>query len=91
MAQIPKHFPYEEEARVLTDVLDFFVHKLPHAIEETAEHIDEAELARELFDQLSDLSDEELAKRGLHREDIARAASAAAGLFRIAHKINSSK
>ena len=91
MAQIPRHFPYEEEARVLTDVLDFFIHKLPHAIEETAEHIDEAELARELFDQLSDLSDEELAKRGLHREDIAKAASAAAGLFRVAHKVNSAK
>lgn len=91
MADRPKHLPYEEEAKVLQDIIDFFIDKLPHAIEETAEQIDEAQLSHNLFEQLSQLNDEELAKRGLHREDIAKAAALAASLFRIAHKANSTK
>lgn len=90
MADKPRHLPYEEEAQLMTDVLEFFVHKLPHAIEEAAEQLDEATLANTLFEQLSELGDEELAKLGLHREDIAKAASAAAGLFGVAHRIANS-
>lgn len=91
MAQKPPHYPYEEEAQLMLDVINFFIHKLPHALEETAQHLDEAELAHELVDQLEQLSDDELAKRGLHRDDIVPAASAAAGLFKIAHKAENSK
>jgi hypothetical protein len=86
MVDKPRHIPYEEEAQFMLDVVNFFIHKLPHALEVTAEHFDEAALANTLFGRLSQMTDDELGERGLHRNDISKAAAAAAHLFGVAHK-----
>ncbi|MQA66000.1 MAG: hypothetical protein GEU76_08885 [Alphaproteobacteria bacterium] len=91
MVDKPRHIPYEEEAQLMLDVVNFFVQKLPHAIESTAQHFDEAALASTLFGRLSQMTDDELAERGLHRDDISKAAAAAAHLFGVAKKVNEAK
>lgn len=91
MVNKPRHLPYEEEAQLMLDVVNFFIHKLPHALEVTADQFDEAVLASILFERLTELSDDELAERGLHRNDIAKTAAAAAHLFGVAHKANEAK
>lgn len=91
MVDKPRHIPYEEEAQLMLDVVNFFVHKLPHALEVTAQHFDEAALANTLFGRLSQMTDDELAERGLHRDDISKASAAAAHLFAVAHKANNVK
>lgn len=88
---LPKHLPYEEEARMLSEVVDFFIHRLPHAIEDTAEHLDEAALSSALFGRLSQMTDDDLAEMGLHRDDIPSVAANMAGLFNIAHKAHSAR
>ncbi len=45
MPKKPEHIPYQEEAQLMLDVVNFFIHKLPHALEMTAQHFDEAALA----------------------------------------------
>lgn len=82
----PKHIPYEEEAQLMLDVVNFFIHKLPHALEFTAQRFDEAALAHAFTDRLENLSDGQLTELGVHRDDIPDVAAAAAGLFRTAHK-----
>ncbi|MGE0650123.1 MAG: hypothetical protein AB7P12_00025 [Alphaproteobacteria bacterium] len=91
MVDKPRHIPYEEEAQLMLDVVNFFVHKLPHALEATAQHFDEAALSSTLFSRLSQMTDDELAERGLHRDDIPKAAAAAAHLFAVAHKADNAK
>ncbi len=86
MVDKPRHIPYEEEAQLMLDVVNFFIKKLPHALEETAEHFDEAALSNTLFQRLSQMTDSELAERGLHRDDIPKAAAATACLLKVAHK-----
>jgi hypothetical protein len=86
MVDKPRHIPYEEEAQLMLDVVNFFVQKLPHAIESTAQHFDEAALASTLFGRLSQMTE-----RGLHRDDISKAAAAAAHLFGVAKKVNEAK
>ena len=83
---LPKHLPYEEEARMLSDVIEFFIHRLPHAVGETVNHLDEAALSTELMHRLEVMSDEDLAGMGLHRDDIPRISASLAGLFKVAHK-----
>lgn len=85
----PEHIPYEEEAQLMLDVVNFFVQKLPHALEMTAEHFDEAGLANTLTERMENMSDGQLAGLGVHRDDITVVASAAAGLFRIANNAKS--
>lgn len=80
-----KHYPYEEEAQLFTDILGFFTDKLPHAIDDTAEHLDEAAVSSELFRNLSLCSDEDLASMGIHRDDLAKVAAAASGIFVVAN------
>lgn len=80
-----KHLPFEEEAQLFTDILAFFTHKLPHAVGDTAEHLDEAALSSELFRNLSLCTDEELSAVGIHRDDIPKVAAAASGLFAVAN------
>lgn len=82
----PKHIPYEEEAQLMLDVINFFVHKLPHALEFTAQKFDEAALASSFTRRMEDLSDGQLANLGVHRDDIPRVAAAAADLFGAARK-----
>ena len=65
---LPEHLPYEEEARMLSDVIEFFIHRLPHAIGATVDHIDEAALSTELMHRLEVMSDDDLKGMGLHRE-----------------------
>ena len=79
-----KHLPYEAEARLFTDILNFFTDKLPHAVGDTAEHLDEAAVSSELFRNLSLCSDEDLASMGIHRDDLPKVAAAATGLFVVA-------
>jgi hypothetical protein len=76
-----KNLPFEEEAQLFTDIIAFFTEKLPHAVEDTVEHIDEAALSRELFENLSACTDEELASMGIHRDELSKVAAAASGLF----------
>ncbi|HSR55011.1 MAG TPA: DUF1127 domain-containing protein [Alphaproteobacteria bacterium] len=83
-----RHIPYEAEAQLFTDILQFFSEKLPHAVGDTVEHIDEAALSSELFRNLSLCSDEELADMGIHRDDIPKVSAAATGLFIIANSRN---
>ena len=71
----------------MLDVVNFFVQKLPHALEMTAEHFDEAGLANTLTERMENMSDGQLV--GVHRDDIPVVASAAAGLFRIANNAKS--
>ncbi|MDH3241817.1 MAG: hypothetical protein OEO83_14250 [Alphaproteobacteria bacterium] len=80
-----KHIPFEEEARLFTDILAFFTDKLPHAVGDTVEHLDEAALSSELFRNLSLCSDEDLASMGIHRDDLPKVAAAASGLFVVAN------
>lgn len=80
-----KHLPLEQEARLFTDIIQFFTEKLPHAFGETVEHLDEAAVSSELFRNLSLCSDEELAKMGIHRDDLSKVAAAATGLFVVAN------
>ena len=88
-----RHLPYEEDAQIFTNVLMFFVEKLPHAmgvafhdLKEMAEELDEAELSSELFNRMSSMTEEQLEALGLHREDIAKVSAHSAGLLRVAHK-----
>ncbi len=80
-----KHIPYEQEAQLFTDILAFFTDKLPHAVGDTAEHLEEAALSSELFENLTLCSDEELGSMGIHREDLAKVAAAASGIFVVAN------
>ena len=86
MIDKPRHIPYEEEAQLMLDVVNFFIKKLPHALEETAQHFDEAAMANTLVNRLSQMTDADLAECGLHRDDIPKTAAAAAHLFGVAHK-----
>ena len=81
----PKHIPYEQEAQLFTDILTFFTEKLPHAVDDTAEHLEEAALSSELFRNLSLCSDEDLASMGIHRDDLSKVAAAASGIFVVAN------
>ena len=81
----PTHLPYEEEAKLFTDIIQFFTDKLPHAVGDAAEILDEAALSMELFENLSTCTDEELATMGVHRDDLSKVAAAASGLFVIAN------
>ncbi len=83
-----KHLPYEEEAKFFSDIIRFFGNRLPHAISDTFDHIDEAALSTELFENLSLCSDDELAERGIHRDDISKVAAAASGLLVAANRHN---
>jgi hypothetical protein len=78
-----KHLPYEEEARLFSDILAFFIDRMPHAVGDTMDHLDEAALSSELFRNLSLCTDEELAARGIHRDDVSKVAAAASGLFAV--------
>lgn len=80
-----KHLPLEQEAQLFTDIIQFFTSKLPHAFSETVEHLDEAAVSSELFRNLSTCTDEELAKMGIHRDDLSKVAAAATGLFVVAN------
>lgn len=79
------HLPFEEEAKLITDIIEFFTDRLPHAVGDSVEHLDEAALSTELFNYLSNRTDEELAGMGLHRDDISKVAAAASGLFAVAN------
>ena len=79
------HHPFEEEARLFTDIIEFFTDRLPHALGETAELLNEAALSRELFDNLSIRTDEELAGMGITRDELSKVAAAASGLFVVAN------
>jgi hypothetical protein len=59
---------------------------VPHAVGESIEHLDEAAISTELFLNLSLCTDEELAERGIHRDDISKVAAAASGLFAVANR-----
>lgn len=83
---LPKHLPYEEEVELMSEVIDFFIHRLPHATGETIEHISQANLANDLVKRLEQMTDDDLADLGLHRDDIPEMAANLAGLFKIAHK-----
>jgi hypothetical protein len=80
-----QHLPYEEEAQLFTDIINFFTDRLPHAVGETAELLDEAALSRELFEVLSTETDEELAGLGIARDELSKVAAAASGLFVVAN------
>lgn len=80
-----EHLPYEEEAHVLTDIMNFIFERLPHAIGESIEHLDEAQVASLLVEDLEAKPDEELTAMKIKRDDIPKIAGAAAGLFRIAN------
>jgi hypothetical protein len=86
----PEHIPYQEEAQLMLDVVNFFIHKLPHGLEMTAQHFDEAALASTFSNRIEDLSDGQLAALGVHRDDIPVVA-AAAGLFRVANNAKAAK
>ena len=88
---LPEHLPYEEEARMLSDVIEFFIHRLPHAIGATVDHIDEAALSTELMHRLEVMSDDDLKGMGLHRSDISKISASLAGLFKVAHKAASNR
>jgi hypothetical protein len=62
-----------------------FTDRLPHAVGETAELLDEAALSRELFEVLSTETDEELAGLGIARDELSKVAAAASGLFVVAN------
>lgn len=79
------HLPFEQEAKLFTDIIEFFTDRLPHAIGESVEHLDEAALSRELFENLSARTDEELAQMGIHRDELSKVAAAASGLFLVAN------
>ena len=81
-----KHLPFEEEAKLFTDIMRFFSDRLPHAIGDTANHLDEAALSTELFESLSLCSDDELAEQGINRDDIPKVAAAASGLLAVAKR-----
>ena len=38
------HLPYEEEAKLMTDIINFFTERLPHATGDALELLDEAAL-----------------------------------------------
>ena len=79
------HLPYEEEAQLFTDIIKFFTDRLPHAVGDTVEHLEEAALSMEMFNSLSILTDEELAGKGIHRDELSKVAAAASGLFVVAN------
>ena len=80
------HLPYEEEAKLMTDIINFFTERLPHATGDALELLDEAALGAELFENLSARTTAVLAELGIERDDLSRVSAAAAGLFIIAHK-----
>ena len=82
---IQSHLPFDEEAQLFTDIMEFFTDRLPHAVRKTVEHLDEAALSRELFDTLSTRTDEELAGMGISRGTLSKVAAAASGLFVVAN------
>jgi hypothetical protein len=75
----------------MLDVVNFFIHTLPHALEDTAKHLDEAALASTFSNRMEDLSDGQLTELGVHRDDIPVVAAAAAGLFRVANNATNAK
>ena len=75
------HLPYQEEAKFLGNIIQFFTDRLPHAVGETADHLDAATLSKELFEDLSARSDEELAALGVGRDELSKVAAAASGLL----------
>ena len=77
--------PYEQEARLFSDIVEFFTDRLPHAIGQTGELLDEAALSNELFVELSTRTDEDLARSGIGRDELSRVAAAASGLFLVAN------
>ena len=77
--------PYDKEAQLFTDIIQFFTDRLPHAIGDSVEHVDEALLSRELFEELSARTDEELAESGISRDELSKVAAAASGLFWVAN------
>ena len=79
------HFPYQEEAKLITDIIHFFTDRLPHAVGETAEHLDEAVLSTELFRELSTRTAEELAGLEISRDELPKVAAAASGLIVVAN------
>jgi hypothetical protein len=79
------HLPFEEEARLFTDIIEFFTERLPHAVGDTAELLDEAALSMELFEVLSTQTDDELAGLGISRDELSKVAAAASGLFVVAN------
>ena len=81
-----KHLPYEEEAKLVSDIIRFFTGKLPHAVGDAIDHVDEAALSTRLFENLSLCSDDELAGRGIRRDDISKVAAAASGLLVAANR-----
>jgi hypothetical protein len=81
----PSHLPYEEEAKLFTDIIQFFTDRLPHAIGDTTDHLSEAALSMELFEALSAQTDEDLAKMGISRDELSKVAAAASGLFIVAN------
>jgi len=81
----PSRLPYADEAKLYTDIVEFFTEKLPHAVGDVAELLDEAALSMELFENLSTCTDEELAAMGIHRDDLSKVAAAASGLFVVAN------
>jgi hypothetical protein len=82
----PNHIPYAEEAQFFADIMKFFGTRLPHAISYTIEHLDEALLSRDLFQELSAQSDEELSEMGIARDELSKVAVAASGLLGVANK-----
>ncbi len=80
------HIPYEEEAQFFTDIIKFFSTRLPHAISDTVDHLDEAALSTELFQELSTRTDEELSGMGIARDELSKVAAAASGLLAVANE-----
>jgi hypothetical protein len=87
MADTPRHLPYEEEARLMTDVVHFFIHKLPHALEMTAQHFDEAALSNAMVEQMEAMSDGQLSEIGVQRDGIPKLAASAAHIFKFANNV----
>jgi hypothetical protein len=81
----PDQLPYADEAKLYTEIIEFFTERLPHAVGDTAEHLDEAALSMELFETLANETDEELAGLGITRDEISKVAAAASGLFAVAN------
>ncbi len=85
-SDLPRHFPYEEEAKILTDIFGLFAEKLPHLVQHIIDDIDEGLMSRDLYEQLSALSDETLKQAGLERADIPKLVAAIVEFAHLAAK-----
>lgn len=85
MTNTPRHIPYEEEAQLMTDVVNFFIKKLPHALEMTAQHFGEAALSNAMVEQMEAMSDGQLSEIGVKRDGIPKLAASAAHIFKFAN------